>query len=791
MAYEVTQRARSEFSKTLIEPNLVLKIRGVDELFGVEVIKVDARFGENGLHFGDPGLTFGGLARVLNAANLIALNGTSTDISQQLEPDKGAVTSVQSLKVRLVDLSEKITQLISPGVTIEEILYSFCQVYLGPKESSFPEDYIELFNGNIQSAVAGSGFVDFTIVHPEDKKRSEIFPKIETVLVEPCEFNSLVVQDLLFQAFGDIIGLVEIRFINAASGDNASVSVVGQQITVGIDPANTRLRTVKRELENDPNSNQIISVSTIEGGSLNTIAQVTAGFLPLVTDTEVVIEDAQFLPLPVGDIFRTYVKINDEIIEYSSIDYNTNTLLGCTRASLSSFGATHEIDDTVESFYKLGDATQENGNAVNLALWLMLSGADEYFETELPVESIVKYSGTLSIPNAIFLKSIDAARDLGLTVGDIVDCYDAMFLDNNFNARTIVEIGTTDSGSYIVVDGVALVVEEDTPAQLRLKSQYNILPDGLGLSPFQVDIERFLEIQSLYFSSIALYEFYLKDTQNAKSLINEKIFLPSAMYSVPRKGRISVGFTAPPLFNKNSKQLGLNEVKNPDQLKIERSTTKNFYNSVVYRFNEDSVTDRFLSGRIEISADSVNRIKIPNQPLTIDANGLRPSGQTALLIERNSLRFLNRYQYGAEKIQVEVPFNIGWDTEVGDPIVLGGQDLQISDINNGTRNFSPRIFEITNKRLNWRTGFISLELTDTSFNQQVRFGVFSPASILDAGSTTTSLKITNSFGTRLPNIEKDKWTFYIGKQVIVHSEDWSFNETTKLLSFDASDDFRN
>ena len=789
MAYEVTPRARSLFSQTTIEPNLVLKLRSFDKLLGVESIKVDAKFGEEGILFGDEGLTFGGLARILNQKDLIQLSGTSNEITQQLEPDKGAISSVQSLKVRLTDLDQEMTRLVSPGVTIPEILYEYCQIYLGPKESSFPDDYIELFNGNIQQVQSGAGYVDLTIVHPEDKKRGKLFTKIEQKLTEPLNFNSLGLQELFYQTYGDITGLVEIRYFAGTSGNNAIVTVAGQQISVAIDPLATTQKTVRRAIRASADAADIIqSVELIEGGDGDQLASTTGSFVPFVTETEISLESVSQFVLPVGDLLRTYVQIGDEIIEYTGIDTALNKLTGCTRASLNSFGEVHEIGATVSSFYKLGDATQENGNAVDLALKLMLSGAKEFYADNLSIESIVEFDLATSIPNALFIKKINVARDLGVTIGDSATVFDASNLANNFVDRKVTGFDVTENGSYIQVDGPPLVIERPSTAKLRLKSRFNVLPDGLELEPFQVDIERFEQIKALYFSSIALYEFYLKDTQEAKELINEKIYLPSSMYSVPRKGRISVGFTAPPLFAQTTKTLDISTVKNPDRLVVDRSTTKNFYNSVVYRYNEDSVTDKFLSGRITVSQDSINRIAIPNQPLTITASGLRDNAETALLVERNSLRFLQRYQFGAERLVVEVPFAIGWDVEVGDPIVLGGDALQVSDSTRGDRNFAPRIFEITNKRINWRTGFVSLEVTDTSFNQEVRFGVWSPASNIVSG-TTSSIIIQDSFGTAFPLIERDKWAFYIGKQILIHSPDWTQQATSRIIGFSGANDY--
>ena len=65
--------------------------------------------------------------------------------------------------------------------------------------------------------------------------------------------------------------------------------------------------------------------------------------------------------------------------------------------------------------------------------------------------------------------------------------------------------------------------------------------------------------------------------------------------------------------------------------------------------------------------------------------------------------------------------------------------------------------------MNIATGRIDLTLVDTNYSTEGRYGIFSPASIVGVGSTPTELVITSSYGTAAYEIEKDKWTGYIGE----------------------------
>lgn len=786
MAYRLTPLAEAYASQQIIEPNLVLEIDGVSRVYGVTITKTEARYGVGGIRYGDPGLVYGGLAPLENSKDLISLTGTTTTIAQQLEPDKAATTSTSTITIKLVDTDEEITKLISPGVVVDDILQRDCTVYLGMKETAFPRDYIELFNGKIKTVSSGAGFVELTVAHPEDVKRSEIFTKAETVLVAPVNFFSLEVQDLFYLQRPDVGGTVEIEYIQTGNaGNSATVVVVGNRITVNLQQ-NAIAKNIKKVIENDEDANQLTTVRIKEGGNPN--AQQMAFALTLFTVTlEIQVDDVSQFLLPTGnDLFRTYARINDEIIEYTSIDYNNNKLTGVTRASLTSFGASHETGDEVFSYYKLGDGTDVFGNAIDLALKVQLSGAKEFY-AELSVSDIYAVWPSPVLENVILIPNIDASRKFGLTVGDTCNIIGASNMSNNVVNAEVLQIIYSDLGTYVQLDST-LITEFNTSATIKLKSRYNVLPDGIGLLPYQVDIQGVERLKATFGSGIAEYEFFLKESVNAKEFINKQILLPSALYSLPRKGRTSIGYTSPPLYDEGSKTLDLSTVLKPSQIKQNRSVDRNFYNAIVWRYDEDAVEDKNLKGLVRFSQDSVNRINSPTRPYTIEAKGLRPSQDTLELIDRNTTRFLSRYEFAAEFLSVEVPFKVGWTMEVGDTCLFGSEDLQLSDSSNGSRSFKPRVYEIINKELNWKTGFVQVTILDTNYDQGLRFGVYSPSTLVGVGSLVNQIKIVDSYGTRAPVKEREKWSQFIGKQILVHDQDYTQVYTTKLLGF-ASDDY--
>lgn len=310
---------------------------------------------------------------------------------------------------------------------------------------------------------------------------------------------------------------------------------------------------------------------------------------------------------------------------------------------------------------------------------------------------------------------------------------------------------------------------------------------GLEMTPDQVDVAEFERIYTQFQTQFFQYDFYIKDQINGSEFINTQILYPSGCYALPRKAKTSVGLTIPPLAQSGTKKLSNLNVVKASNIKINRSISKNFYNSVIYRYDQDAVEDKYTRGKITQSADSTNRIKISNKPLQIDADGIRGSASFDYLFQTQTRRFLDRYQYGAESLDVQVFFGEAFTTEIGDTVILDGRLLNISDTKaeNGTRKFLPRLFEVQNKSMSLKGTEITLTLVDTVYSLDGRYGVIAPSSKIGTGSTTTKVVLEKSYGdtltSRLPTV---KWLSYVGEKVLVRTDDWSFQEVVTITAVD-------
>jgi hypothetical protein len=186
MTLPITERALKESQKTRIQPQLVLEIEGVSTLFGaLEILRL-IRIGDTGLVIGND-WRIGGLSPAEDQADIIQIDAGGTRIDQQLQPDKGSVSSVTSVQVALTDRNLIATRLISPGVVIDDILGAKATLWMGFKDTSFKEDYVPIISGIIDDVESGAGTVKLNIAHPEQLKRQKLFTPIDVELANDID----------------------------------------------------------------------------------------------------------------------------------------------------------------------------------------------------------------------------------------------------------------------------------------------------------------------------------------------------------------------------------------------------------------------------------------------------------------------------------------------------------------------------------------------------------------------------------------------------------------------------
>jgi hypothetical protein len=158
------------------------------------------------------------------------------------------------------------------------------------------------------------------------------------------------------------------------------------------------------------------------------------------------------------------------------------------------------------------------------------------------------------------------------------------------------------------------------------------------------------------------------------------------------------------------------------------------------------------------------------------------------MINNISQRNTDRYRYAPVYFDnIELKYKDGYALEVGDVVPFGGTDTQFTDLQSGARNLPEQLYEVLNKSLNIRNGNIKVNLLSTNFQLNARYGVFSCASNINAGSTSTTLrlKITNDTGEFAREVQK--WAPFVGERIRVRSTDYTVDEITTIKELSTTD----
>ena len=473
------------------------------------------------------------------------------------------------------------------------------------------------------------------------------------------------------------------------------------------------------------------------------------------------------------------VRINDEFFQYET--KTLNDLETITRP-VYGIAAAHDSGDDVNRSFRFQD------KGLTIFLKLCLSGWADNFATGVTVTSFERINSTLLVENAIFFEGVDVEDVYGLTEGDYVSTTGATNGANNFTLEQISSVEKIGSGSFIVMgSGVTLVEESGTSATISFRSKYDTYPIGLRMRPDEVDVEQIEFIRDTF---LPLLEFDLvtQDEEDLMAFLENKILRPMACYSIPRKGRTSIAYHTSTLPGVSVKTLNTNNVLNPEALRLVRSQNQNFKNEIQYQYNWEPVNQRFSANPKYESTESKTRITSRAEVLKVEAQGVTTANDGQLQSRLQSQKLLDRYQFGAEYInRIEVHVDDLYSMEVADAVIVDFSSLKISDPETGTRLGGQKVFEIVslNRNADDYTGTIDVLSTSAGVND--RFGLYSPESIILAGSTTTKLTLQKSFSTKTFQFESSKWDNDIGEPVEVVSPDFSVRGLTTIVSFDAAD----
>ena len=676
MAIVLSERAKQAAREANKEPQLLIRIDGIDTLFTSGLVGKYWKIGDPEVipplgSIGMAGLTIGGIVPIAGQKTFLSFDqGTTTVIQQQLEADDGTA-SVSSMQLGFIDTNGAMTELITPSLLVEDMMGRGVEVFFGFSNVGFPDDFFRLHLGIVDEIQAGQGMIQLNVAHPEQLKRQQIFVKAESKL---------------------------------------SGAMDASQSTVPLVDAEQFLERVTGP---------------------------TGGY------------DAGF---------ESYVKVDDEIIKYTSI--SGNTLTGCTRAQFGTIATAHDLDAGATSFYRI------KGTLNECAMKLYHSYRGGFFD-QIDVTNFRQLSPTEQVSDAIFFQDINL-DDFGIYPGQYVTVSGST---NGNNGTWIVEsVNQSDLGSYLTVIGHNFNLEIGSPAQCSFRSQWDVWPSGLGIHPKYIDLDRHDFISRTFLSSFE-YDFYLKDTMDGKEFIDKEIYVPAGAYSLPRGGRISLGYHSPPVPSVELARVDKDVITNPEDMILNRSISKNFHNAIVYKFDEDAVLDDFFGGAVTISATSQLRIPIGNRAQIIESKGLKSTSQGVSQALASASRRIKRYEFGAEFLNNIKLFFEFLTIEAGDIILFNFDELNIVNTRDGNREKPPALLEVSNRTVDIANGEVTIDVVDTSFDTAARYALISPASFISHAASQKQFTITKSFASRFGDNEWRKWDKWLGAAILVRSPD--------------------
>lgn len=698
MTLALTTMARFASQSLNFRPLIVLTFEDVPTAYGSGEISEPIRIGDAGLeidNYNGDSWYIGGNRPLVDQGTLIMLSAqggkTTTTLAQQLDPDKGIGSSVTNLIMSLLDKNQQVTELISPGVVVPEILGKKCKVEIGFVDLAYPKDFLTVFRGVVETTEPNPASVDFSLSSREQQKRQTVFNRVQAELA-------------------------------------ADISSVGSITTITLD-------------------------------------------------------DASAFPVPVAgpdstfdSSIKFYVQIGDEYFRYTGV--SGNQLTGVTRnPSPFDFGQlAHTTGDAVNLMIRL------EGNGLDLARKIMLSGKNGYYRTGVTATNYRQITPTEFVDNAIYFQGVDVQEAYGVYPGDFITTSGASNGANNVTLKEILEVVEVEDGSYIVVDGVTFVTEVATAAALSFRSKWDTLGLGCAMSSDDVDLAEFDRIYRLFLSSFEM-DFRLKDGVEAKTFIEDQLLRPMAAFSIPRKGRVSLGYHIGPLPGSEIPKLDVSNVLNANKLRPKRSISKNYYNTIKYEIDQN-VNDGKYESAFEFSdSTSKSRFKTGIRQISFKSDGMRSSLQGETNGDRSATRFLNRYKTAAEYIEgIEVNFAVGFPLEIGDLVIVDYTSLKMSDIRSGTREGDSRLMQIINKKTDYTTGKSTLSVIDTNFDLNTRYCLISPTSKIRSATSAQVFSIKESYNSVYGANEYLKWVRFGQIYVTVRSEDGVTRNAIRRIS---------
>jgi hypothetical protein len=549
-----------------------------------------------------------------------------------------------------------------------------------------------------------------------------------------------------------------------------NVQIIAGKVNLSIGDANQKRRSATFKVA------KTTLVSTITDTQLAIPLNSIVNFYNLIVDEGAVAPNLWTV--------KPYIKIQDEVIPYGYGAISGTTITALARGGVyarSTSAIAHDLGT------ECSNAIEVNGHPLNLALRIMLSGwggSPWKAGVKCTALGLVIDGSVTPAANVIVLPpAIDADIDYGLVIGDRVQITGSTA--GNDGTYTITNFGNCEgfSNRLIYISSNLALENPATSVTLSFYSQFDVLPEnaGLKLTPNDIDVKTHIKYRDTVFVGTEYFMvLYITSQQTGKSFIESEMYLPIGAYSLTRYGRLSMGYTKPPVAADKLVVLDANNVINPQNIALSRGlNNRKFYNEIQFQYDSTDAGE-FQEVIRSVDTDSLNKIGIL-QLLPINSQGLKAAYGAGILANRICNRLLTRFKQAAYDVQLSTFWNPGTFIEAGDGVVLrDGGYLKLTNFADGSRNLGSQVLEVTDRSIDLKTGQVKLTLTQALGNVlNARYAVISPSSQIAAvGTTTSQIKIKPSYGNTVS--ESLKWTQLVGIDLLIHDYAFTHVETRTL-----------
>jgi len=262
--------------------------------------------------------------------------------------------------------------------------------------------------------------------------------------------------------------------------------------------------------------------------------------------------------------------------------------------------------------------------------------------------------------------------------------------------------------------------------------------NGLGLSSDYINVTDLESIRDRYYPGDSHYmRFSITDKIKASDFVYTEILkVINAYPKIDGQGKFSIKPFTPNIAEGTTQSVTEANVIGIPSWDANLSA---LINEVFFNYDYDG--SDFESETDCIDGTSVDNRGPGKKPLEIKSKGLHSShspgsvnGRAVHIIESRAAKVFGRFATPPTKIKAKCFFN-RWLTEAGD--IVPFTNSLLPDIAAGTRGYAAQNMEVVNRQVNWKEGYVTLELLDTGFDKPTNYGL-----IGETSSKIGSMKIS-------------------------------------------------